>query len=312
MRELVPQRLRLVELHALRGLLAVERGVHRTRCHRRDRDATVGELLGRLLGGVHDRLAQHPANRVHGDVDAAELVHRGVEQLPHIGHLGQVALHGQCPAAQLPHGLGGVLGVPGRGFAVVMHHNIRARLGELPAEQATQVFAPPATRATLSCNVCAVIRRISLVNLANAFDARDQIRAGKTETMGGPTSSMDSARSPGPAAAQPGQESRSSGCGAGQRGAIVPGMSRTTVIIIAGLVLFLIFLIVGYLWKAAGLRRAMEDFVLVWFAVAAFNLAVGVFEAGYGFGEELPIFLLIFAIPAAPAIAVRLYAARSS
>lgn len=88
-------------------------------------------------------------------------------------------------------------------------------------------------------------------------------------------------------------------------------MSRTTVIIIVGLVLLVAALVVGYLWKAAGLRRAMEDFVLVWFAVAAFNLAVGVFEAGYGFGEELPIFLLIFAIPALPAIAIRLYAARS-
>lgn len=89
-------------------------------------------------------------------------------------------------------------------------------------------------------------------------------------------------------------------------------MSRTTVIIIAGLVLLLGFLIVGYLVKTVGLRRAMEDFVLVWFAVAAFNLTVGVLEAGYSFGEELPIFLLIFAVPAVPAIAVRLYAARSS
>lgn len=89
-------------------------------------------------------------------------------------------------------------------------------------------------------------------------------------------------------------------------------MSRTAVIIIAGLVLLGVFLVAGFLWKAVGLRRAMEDFVLVWFALAAFNLAVGVFEADYGFGEELPIFLLIFAIPAVPAIAVRLYAARTS
>lgn len=92
---------------------------------------------------------------------------------------------------------------------------------------------------------------------------------------------------------------------------MVPGMSRTTVIIIAGLVLFLLFLAAGYLWKAVGLQRAMEDFVLVWFAVAAFNMAVGVFEEGYGFGEELPIFLLIFAVPALPAVAVRFAFART-
>lgn len=89
-------------------------------------------------------------------------------------------------------------------------------------------------------------------------------------------------------------------------------MSRTTVIIIAGLVLLLAFLVVGYLWKAVGLRRATEDFVLVWFAVAVFNMAVGVLEAGYSFGEELPIFLLIFAVPAVPAIAVRLYLTRAN
>jgi hypothetical protein len=87
-------------------------------------------------------------------------------------------------------------------------------------------------------------------------------------------------------------------------------MSRTTVIIIVGLVLLVLFVVVGAAVRAVGLRRAMEDFLLVWFALAAGNLAVGVFEAGYGFGEELPIFLLIFAVPAVPAVAVRVWAAR--
>jgi hypothetical protein len=87
-------------------------------------------------------------------------------------------------------------------------------------------------------------------------------------------------------------------------------MSRTTVIIIVGLVLLVLFVAVGAAVRAVGLRRAMEDFLLVWFALAAGNLAVGVFEAGYGFGEELPIFLLIFAVPAVPAVAVRVWAAR--
>lgn len=87
-------------------------------------------------------------------------------------------------------------------------------------------------------------------------------------------------------------------------------MSRTTVIIIVGLVLLALFFAVGHLVKAIGVRRAAEDFLLVWFALAAGNLAVGVLEAGYGLAEELPIFLLIFAVPGVPAIAVRLRAAR--
>ncbi|MQA61980.1 MAG: hypothetical protein GEU86_10865 [Actinophytocola sp.] len=89
-------------------------------------------------------------------------------------------------------------------------------------------------------------------------------------------------------------------------------MSRTAVIIIAGLVLFVAFLVVGYLWQTVGVRRAMEDFVLVWFALAVFNMAIGVLEAGYTVGEELPVLLLIFAVPAVPALGVRLYAARTA
>lgn len=87
-------------------------------------------------------------------------------------------------------------------------------------------------------------------------------------------------------------------------------MSRTTVIIIVGLVLLALFLAVGALVRGVGVRRAMEDFLLVWFALAAGNLAVGVFEEGYGFGEELPIFLLIFAVPGVPALFVRWRTAR--
>src|SRR5699024_4729552 len=128
--ELVAHRLRLVELHTLRCLLAVEeRSVHRAGSNRGDRDAPVGEFLGRrtrevldgalaarigrvpigegreqsrddaddlpavaqvptglldeevgglgvdvehrivlVLARVHDRLAQHLAGGVHGDI----------------------------------------------------------------------------------------------------------------------------------------------------------------------------------------------------------------------------------------------------
>jgi hypothetical protein len=36
----------------------------------------------------------------------------------------------------------------------------------------------------------------------------------------------------------------------------------------------------------------------VWFIGAGINMAVGVVKAGYSVAEELPIFLLVFAVPA--------------
>ena len=47
------------------------------------------------------------------------------------------------------------------------------------------------------------------------------------------------------------------------------------------------------------LRLRRRD--LGWFLVAAGNLVYGVSQAGYGLAEELPIALLIFLVPAAPA-----------
>jgi hypothetical protein len=39
--------------------------------------------------------------------------------------------------------------------------------------------------------------------------------------------------------------------------------------------------------------------------LAAINMWIGVARAGYAFKEELPIFLLIFLLPAAAAVLVR-------
>jgi hypothetical protein len=50
---------------------------------------------------------------------------------------------------------------------------------------------------------------------------------------------------------------------------------------------------------------AFVGFVVLWFAVAAFNMWVGVAKAGYSVGEELPIFLLLFGVPAVLAALVR-------
>jgi len=51
----------------------------------------------------------------------------------------------------------------------------------------------------------------------------------------------------------------------------------------------------------AALGTAALWFVPAWFVGAGINMAVGVIEAGYSVAEELPIFLLVFAVPAAVA-----------
>jgi hypothetical protein len=55
---------------------------------------------------------------------------------------------------------------------------------------------------------------------------------------------------------------------------------------------------------AASMATATAVFVAAWFIAAAINMAVGILKAGYSFGEEFPIFLLIFALPALAAIFV--------
>jgi hypothetical protein len=57
--------------------------------------------------------------------------------------------------------------------------------------------------------------------------------------------------------------------------------------------------------RSASLAAATLGFVALWFAVAAANLWAGVARAGYSFREELPIFLLIFLLPAGVALLVR-------
>lgn len=46
-------------------------------------------------------------------------------------------------------------------------------------------------------------------------------------------------------------------------------------------------------------------FLVLWLAIAAFNMWVGVAKAGYAASEELPIFLLIFAVPAVVAVILK-------
>jgi hypothetical protein len=84
---------------------------------------------------------------------------------------------------------------------------------------------------------------------------------------------------------------------------------RTALFLLAGLLLLAALFVLGRQFASnypASPRVAIALFLLVWLAVASFNMWVGVVRAGYGAGEELPIFLLIFGVPAAAAIAIHL------
>jgi hypothetical protein len=77
-----------------------------------------------------------------------------------------------------------------------------------------------------------------------------------------------------------------------------------TMVIAGGILLLGVFLLFGKLWggDAMGSATAAKFFIPVWLAVAIVNLWVGVSKAGYTVREELPILLVVFAIPAAAAI----------
>ena len=83
--------------------------------------------------------------------------------------------------------------------------------------------------------------------------------------------------------------------------------------LLGGLALLAICVLFGWLWgaSAAGMSLAAKVFMPLWLVVAATNMWVGVHHAGYSWREELPIFLLVFALPAAVAGLVIWWLSRS-
>lgn len=82
-------------------------------------------------------------------------------------------------------------------------------------------------------------------------------------------------------------------------------------VIIGGIVLLGLFLLFGQLWGGApsALTAAAKHFIPVWFIVSVANLWIGVSKAGYTVAQELPILLIVFAVPAVLAgVAVRHFA----
>ena len=83
---------------------------------------------------------------------------------------------------------------------------------------------------------------------------------------------------------------------------------RTASIILGGFALWAACLGIAKLIassNASSMTYATTAFVAVWFVAAASNMWIGVSQAGYSFQEELPIFLLIFLLPAAVAVFVK-------
>lgn len=71
-------------------------------------------------------------------------------------------------------------------------------------------------------------------------------------------------------------------------------------VISGGFLLLGVFLLFGKLWgdDPSGVAVAAKLFVPVWFAIALTNMWVGVNRAGYTVAQELPILLVVFAVPA--------------
>jgi len=80
---------------------------------------------------------------------------------------------------------------------------------------------------------------------------------------------------------------------------------HTVMVLGIGFALLGACLIAGHLLGAsAGVGTSALVFLPLWLIGAGVNLYLGVKTAGYTIGEELPIFLLVFAIPAIVALLV--------
>lgn len=83
---------------------------------------------------------------------------------------------------------------------------------------------------------------------------------------------------------------------------------RTLFFLAAGLLILAGVLILAKLFSSdypEAARLATIAYVVAWLLIAGFNMWVGVARAGYSVAEELPVFLLIFGVPAAAAILLK-------
>lgn len=79
---------------------------------------------------------------------------------------------------------------------------------------------------------------------------------------------------------------------------------HTILVLGGGFLLLGLCLAIGHV-TGAGLARASLLFLPLWLIATGYNLWYGVANAGYSVAEELPIFALLFIVPAAVAMLVR-------
>src|SRR2546422_11773473 len=80
-------------------------------------------------------------------------------------------------------------------------------------------------------------------------------------------------------------------------------MTHTLKVIAGGFVLLGVCLLIGR-WlggptPAIGMIGAVKGFIALWLVAAGINMWFGGSKAGYSVAEEAPIFLVVFAVPAA-------------
>jgi hypothetical protein len=84
-------------------------------------------------------------------------------------------------------------------------------------------------------------------------------------------------------------------------------MMHSVKVIAGGFVLLAVCLLIGRLVghsPAPGMAGAARIFIPLWLIAAGINMWIGVSKAGYTVAEEAPIFLLVFAVPAAIALLI--------
>jgi hypothetical protein len=83
---------------------------------------------------------------------------------------------------------------------------------------------------------------------------------------------------------------------------------RTALFLLAGFLLLAASLVLARLFSSnytSATTVATAVFLVVWLALTAFNMWVGVVKAGYSATEELPILLLLFGVPAIVAVLLK-------
>jgi hypothetical protein len=88
---------------------------------------------------------------------------------------------------------------------------------------------------------------------------------------------------------------------------------HTLMVIAGGLALLGLSLLAARIFGAPGsaaLAQAVKAFIGLWLVCAALNMWIGVTRAGYTVGQEAPIFLVVFGVPAAAALLVGWWLAR--